>query len=84
MNYFCIVNLIKGRVRDIRGHQATISTQQGTLSGRARPWSLGLRLRLPWARSQARTGHGPRPRAGSPGLGPRVQGSGDRPLTVPY
>ena len=39
--------------------------------GRARLWSLDPSPGLPWARSQAGSGPGPRP--GSPGLGPRLQ-----------
>ena len=53
---------------------STVYSWQGAYMNRARPLEPGPEL--PWARSQARSGPGPRPGAGSPGLGPRLQGPG--------
>ena len=68
---------IKGRLVDIKGRLVDIKGRlldnKGRLAAGLGSWSLGPSPGLPWARSQAGSGPGPRPGAGSPGLGPRLQ-----------
>ena len=57
----------------MKDNKGQLVDNKGLLAARLGPWSLGQSPGLPWARSQTGSGPGPRPGAGSPGLGPRLQ-----------